>query len=486
MTLDRNKLLASIGSNLNDYPDIAERWRAGDPTVRAMIMSMVETVYWLSRDNDVNIIEPFIKSKDRTIIADAINKGIMPVATACQHLLTIENNSNATVTLSQGRQVDDGTGRQWRLMAAVTILAGQSKKVVAEQSDIKRIPLTIPVSEPFYSVTINATDGAYLAGIGVTNTTTGEAYKHTPKFMNAGQNEPVYTLHSEDLATITITFGDSSRAGKTVQAGEVYEIELTQSYGEVDPDSLRQAGLVNLYTADEAKLNLYFKKGEIVRMGADPLSVAQLRLLASFPSMYDRNAVFMGNFDFLIRWHFMQRFNYMAIWNENTQDKYYGPSLDNINHLNLTVVAKYNAEAPRLIEEIKLMVAKADSLLDGRVRVKAMENRPYQITINGRLAAVHDIEQVSTEIKELLLANYGKGSLAASHPNLDGFNLQEIATRMRATIKAFQDRISDFTVSGEDLSANPIKPHQWVYLDESSIVINLTRTAETGNSFWTM
>ena len=70
MTLERNKLLASIESRLNDYPDVAERWRAGDPTVRAMMVSLVEMVVHLQRDNAVNSIEPFIKSKDRTIKAD--------------------------------------------------------------------------------------------------------------------------------------------------------------------------------------------------------------------------------------------------------------------------------------------------------------------------------------------------------------------------------------------------------------------------------
>lgn len=489
MTLERSKLIEAIGSNISDYPEVAERWRAGDPTVRAMLTSVVETVVWLSRDNDLNIIEPFIKSKDRTIIADAINKGILPVATPCQHLITIENNGTATVTLSQGRQIEDGTGRQWRLMAPVTIEAGETKKVLAEQSDINRIRTDIVVNEPFYSVSVATTDDAYFAGVGVSNLTTGQTYQHTPKFMNAGIGEPVFSLHSEDMVNLNIVFGDSLRAGKTVQSGETYEIAITQCYGEVDPNSLRQAALSSVYTNDEAKLNLYFQMGDMVRIGANPLTVAQLRLLASFPSTYDRNAVFMGNFDFLVRWHFMNRFNYMAVWNETVHEKHYGASLDNINHLNLTVVAKHEGERAKLVSDIQQLIAKADSLLDGRVRVKAASERPYQITVTGRLAAVHDIASVKTQIKELLLAGYGKGSLAASHPNIDGFNLQEIATRIRSNIPAFQDRISDFTVSGEDPKTNPlgaIKPHQWVFLSEDSIVVNLTRTADTGNSLWTM
>jgi hypothetical protein len=486
--LERARILESINSNINDYPEVAERWRAGDPTVRAMITSIVEAVVFLKRDNDVNAVEPFIKSKNRTIIADAINKGILPVATPCQHQLTVESAAASTLTLSQGRLVEDGTGRQWRLMAALTLTAGETKTVLVEQSVINRVSMTVPINEPFYSVVLSTTDDAYFSGINVINTTTGEIYRHTPKFMNAAINEPAYTLQSDNLTDINVIFGATDRAGKTVQAGEVYEFAITQCYGEVDPSSLKQAALSQIVVSDDSKLNLYFKAGDMVRVGTNPLTINQLRLLASFPAMYDRNAVFMGNFTFLVMQQFMSRFNYMSIWNETTQERYYGADLDNINHLNLAVVANSDnaSEKAGLITDIKQLVARADSLLEGRVRVMAVVERPYQINITGRLAAVHDMDSVRVQIKELLLAGYGKGSLAAIHHNADGFNLQEIATRLRGNISAFQDRISDFTVSGEDVAATPVKPHEWAFLNETSITINLTRTADSGNAIWTM
>ena len=132
------------------------------------------------------------------------------------------------------------------------------------------------------------------------------------------------------------------------------------------------------------------------------------------------------------------------------------------------------------------MVARADSLLDGRVKVVELVERPYPLTITGRLSSVHDIDSVRTQIKELLLASYGKGSLAAIHHNADGFNMNEIATRIRTLVTAFQDRISDFSISSEDVTANPVKPHEWAYLSEGSITINLSRTADSGNAIWTM
>lgn len=486
MTVERAKLNASVGSYLNNFPEIAERYRAGDPTVTAMLTSIIEAVVWLSRDNDVNITEPFIKSKDRTILADAINKGILPIATPCQHLITIENNSNDSVSLSQGRIIEDGTGRQWRLMTPVNLSAGETKKIIAEQSILHVSKITIPLSESFYTFSLSVSDEAYISGLSVINKTTGDVYQYTPKFMNAGLNKAVYTLQSEDMKTLAVIFGDSNRAGRTVQAGDEYEITLTQCYGEVEAASLSTASLESIFNSKEKNLNIYFHAGEMVRAGANPLSVAQLRLLASFPSMYDQNAVFMGNFDFLVRWHFMDRFNYMAIWNETTHEKHYGASLDSINHLYLTLVAKNSSEQEQLTKDVQSLVAKADSLFEDRVCLLKVQEYPYRITIKGQLAAIHGIDSVRTQIKELLLENYGKGSLSASHPNTGGFNLQEIATRIRNNIPAFQDRISDFTVSGEDVATTPIKPHQWAYLSETSITISLTRTADTGSAMWTL
>ncbi|MCC3344515.1 hypothetical protein [Psychrobacter sanguinis] len=482
----RQKILSSIDSHLNDYPEVAERWRAGDPTVRAMMTAVVETVIWLSRDNVVNITEPFIKSRQDTIIADAINKGILPVATPCQHLLTVENRGEKQVSLSQGRLIEDGTGRQWRIMASITVQPKEVKTVLAEQSTVNNIEVTIPVSESFYRLDVATTDNAYFSGLSVVNATLGINYQYTPKFMNAGIGQPTYTLQSNNLEDITIVFGDSQRAGTTAQAGDTFEIAVTQSYGYVDQTTLSSAALSEIYTAEESKLVLYFKAGDIVRAGADPLTVAQLRLLASYPAMYDQNAVFMGNFDFLIRKHFMQRFDYMAVWNETINEKHYGPSLDAINHLFLTVVAKNKAEQQLLIDDINKLIARADTLLKDRIYLKPVAERPFKITISGQLASVHDMDSVKTQIKELLLENFGKGALASSYHNPDGFNKQEIAIKIRNDIVAFQDRISDFSIFTEDTAKNPIKPHEWAYITESSLTINLTRTADTGTAIWTL
>ena len=99
------------------------------------------------------------------------------------------------------------------------------------------------------------------------------------------------------------------------------------------------------------------------------------------------------------------------------------------------------------------------------------------MSLNGRLAAVHDLDGVKVQIKGLLVDRYGQTKLSASRWLVNGFNTQEISTQLRKNIIAFQDNISDFSLS---VPAVLNKPHEWVYVSNESITLNLERTAEMG------
>lgn len=480
--LQQTELQTVIDGALNDYPEIAQRYRAGDPTVSAMLGAIQRLVMLLSQEVHQNLTEPFIKSRDKTIIADAISKGILPVATPCQHRLVVENRGSRTVNLSAGRIIHDNMGRAWRLLGAVSVGASQTRSVLCEQSEVVVHTHTAQTTEGFYWLNLPILEETHLCAIDIVASKT--QYRYTPKFMNAKAGEPCYTLISEDLASISIIFGDSQRCGQTIQAGDTLTIRLTHSHGYIDPDTLKQAALDQIHHDDERQLVLYFEQGGQVRAGTNPLNVSQMRLLASYPSTYDQNAVFMGNFDMLIRQHLMGRIAFLHIWNETLHERYYGASVDNINHLNIAIKAKNTQDQNELLRDARQLIARADSLLDGRVRDWGVEEVAYAIEIEGRLAGVHDMDGVTAQIKQLLLTKYGKGTIASSHANLDGFNRQEIATLIRDNIPAFQDRISDFVV--KHLHNQAIRPNQWVYLSESSITVSLTRTAEVSANIWTI
>ena len=178
----------------------------------------------------------------------------------------------------------------------------------------------------------------------------------------------------------------------------------------------------------------------------------------------------------------MPRANYLAVWNENEHDRYYGATYQDINHLHIAVVAKNSVEQVTLEQEIIQYIGQLDSLYKDRVRVHTVLEKPFAIVLNGRLAAVHDLDGVKMQIKGLLIDRYGQTKLSSSRWLVNGFNTQEISTQLRKNITAFQDNISDFSLS---VPTGSNKPHEWVYIFNESITLNLERTAEMGAA-WVM
>lgn len=471
---------ARIVAVLDDY-EILERYNAQDPIVLRFLRSIAAFLSLFSQEVDISEIEPFIKTRDRSIIADATNKGILPIGMPTQHVLEVLNRSANSITLSQGRMIEDNSGsRPWRLLQSVTVNAGETGEVLVEQSEYREVQYTVQSTENFHRVELQLRDDLSLAGITVRDNS-NQAYQLKKRWMNVEPLEYAFNLTTDSLRRIFIEFGDDERAGRTAQANQVFTFGILETYGDVDVSRLKDASLLDVLTTDETKVSVRFKQGGIVRQGADPLNISQLRVLATYPALYDENAVFLGNFDYSVRQKFMARCHYIAVWNENEQDRYYGATHQDINHLHIAVVAKNNAEQANLETEIIQYIGLLDSLYKDRVRVHAVVEKPFNITLNGRLAAVHDLDGVKAQIKGLLVDRYGRTKLSASRWLVNGFNTQGISTQLRTNIVAFQDNISDFSLN---VPVVLNKPHEWVYISEPSITLNIERTAETSGAAW--
>ncbi len=471
---------ARIVAVLDDY-EILERYNAQDPIVLRFLRSIAAFLSLFSQEVDISEIEPFIKTRDRSIIADATNKGILPIGMPTQHVLEVLNRSANSITLSQGRMIEDNSGsRPWRLLQSVTVNAGETGEVLVEQSEYREVQYTVQSTENFHRVELQLRDDLSLAGITVRDNS-NQAYQLKKRWMSVEPLEYAFNLTTDSLRRIFIEFGDDERAGRTAQANQVFTFGILETYGDVDVSRLKDASLLDVLTTDETKVSVRFKQGGIVRQGADPLNISQLRVLATYPALYDENALFLGNFDYPVRQKFMARCHYIAVWNENEQDRYYGVTYQDINHLHIAVVAKNNAEQANLETEIIQYIGLLDSLYKDRVRVHAVVEKPFNITLNGRLAAVHDLDGVKAQIKGLLVDRYGRTKLSASRWLVNGFNTQGISTQLRTNIVAFQDNISDFSLN---VPVVLNKPHEWVYISEPSITLNIERTAETSGAAW--
>lgn len=470
--------------NLQDYPEVALRYQNGDPLVAAPLQAQAGMIADQSTDIEIAKIETFMKSNVRTILADATNKGILPIATPCQHYVEVQNKGLTPLVISAGRYFDDVQGRTWRFLQTVHANPGETAIVQAEQSEVRTIEYQAIYTEDFLQVELDIQDDLHLCGIRVYDDS-GNNYKYVKRWLNCPPGEYAFNLKTDTLRKITAEFGDSLRCGTTIQSNTIISFEITESDGKFDTSLLREASLKEIVNVEESKAQLKFKTGGLIRAGTDPHSIEKLRLLSNYSSVGEEEGVFLGNHDYAVRNAFMERCKYLTVWNEAMQDKYYKATLDDINHLHVAFVPNNPDEYKQLEEDINYFIGLADNLYKDRVHFDEVEQRFFKIVINATLAPVHNVEAVREQLTTLLISLYGQDSLASSFFLADGFNSQKISDAIKKNIPAFQDHISDFNILAEDLTNNPIKPHQWTFIDKSSITINISRTATTGTNLWT-
>jgi len=470
---------------LQAYPDIYARYISGDSTVTAPMSAIQHMLAEIGRDVEVSEIEPFIKSREATILADASNKGILPLGTPCQHYITLTNRGTQRLTILSGRVFEDAQGRPWQFLQNAEVLPNESVDVLAEQSQVRKVKKTIIETLPFNQFKLDIEEDMSLVSLTAVDQDSN-IYNFVTRWMNTKAGDYAIILKTDTLREITLEFGDTARFGRTLEANTELEITVLETYGEVDASTLKEAMLQQANTADEAKLAIRFKAGGVVRMGANPLSIDQMRLLASYPT-HDDNAVFLGNFEALVRKKFMNRTFYLNVWNEMIHEQHYGSSVNHINHLFVAVVPKNPSEYDLICSEIEQLIAIADNLYShGNVVFIEPQERPFNITVNAKLAPVHAVDVVKEQIRTLLVSNYGKEQLASSYNMIDGFNLQEISELFKKNIPAFQDRQSDFKIDIEDLSGNGIKPNHWIFMTADSISFNIERSGGLGGGTWTV
>lgn len=469
---------------LQDYPEIAARYATGDPTIKANLAAQITMLGLIGFEVDISEVEPFMKTRERTILADATNKGILPIAIPCKHVVRAYNSHKGTMTISAGRYIEDVQGRTWRLLETANIPTNGQVDVMVEQSELRTFKYTAVTSDPFQQVNIDLQDDMHLANISLKDNENNH-YAYKPKWMNVEKGEYAVNFKTDSRRRMIVEFGDSNRFGRTLIANTEIEFTVIETYGEIDVSKLKEASLSEVKNSNEQKLTFKFLEGGLKQNGVDPLSTDQLQLLSSYPN-YDENAVLLGEFTPNVRKKFMGQTDYINVWNESIHEVFYGANINNINHLFVALKPKNPDELIDIQTKVAQYIGILDNLYKSKVKFMVVEERSFNLKIKGTLDPVHNIEDIKQQVTTFLLGLYGHGKLAASYNLPEGFNIQKMSKLITENIPAFQDQISDFMIISEDLNNNPIQPHQWVYLDSQSIQYDLKSRAGHSQGHWSL
>lgn len=489
--LTKEHFLERVQATVSNYPTIEAYYKAKDPRMLQNLEAMASMLSLMSAQIEVAQAEPFEKTKDSTVLADAAMRGIIPKADPTTLNLKAVNTSKVGLTISAGRKLIDTAGRYLRVDTAVSIPAGGTAYISATQLYLVNTVHTVSENKPFYAIEIDmANDDSKLCGIAVFDNK-GNEYLYRERYVNAKAGDRIFHIEVDERQRYFIRFGYAEIVGVQPSKGDTFTIKTFYSYGNVEYTLGDAIAFESNQNVNEAYLKLTVES--VSKVGKDPISTDLLRELAKYPSVYNHNAVYLGEFDFLIRRTFTD-LNFLSIWNEAAEEDARGANLSNVNCLFVAVVGPTNAEqvydyatrpSPSEIvsltkfqTDIKKTILEADDSY--RVRFYTPLARPFTLKINAHVSASYDVDIVDKQIRKILITTYGREAMATKRGRIQ-LRYQEIYELLKKNIAALGVGTADLKIEIEDLT-NFMKPEIWHFITEKTLITTVTPSnVATGN-----
>lgn len=468
MALTRDDFLAAIAAEVSSQPLAAQYYQAGDPRLIAQMNAMATMLSMISQQLDVESMEPFIKARDTTVLADATMKGILPFARPARVTLAIQNDADTPLSITIGRRMIGPQSRVYVAETAATIAAGASGAVNARQLTARTYAHTVSSSVPFYAVQIPASSDTELFISGVIVSIAGMSYPYTPEFSNLGVGDVGFTLETDEYRKLYAKFGWQDTFGVQPSNGTVIDFIIEETGGLSDLVANTPFTFETIAApADQfAKITL----SAVIFAGANPIDVQSMRELARYPSTYDASAIYLGNFDFLVRRNLPQ-LRFLSVWNEKIEESVRGASVNNINRLFIAALMD-GATTEWVQSEISKYIKAADDSY--YLNFIAPVSVQVPVTVNAQVSVVHDPAEITSKIKDALIGLYGQDSATASQGMLS-LSHKRIYDEIRTKVSALQDAGSDFQVV-IPAPVTAVKPEDYRYVTTSSITVNVTQS----------
>jgi hypothetical protein len=451
-------------------PKAAEAYRAGLPILLAQMDAWATQAAMLSQQIDLAEVEPFIKARTGTVLADAALKGVLPLARPARVQITVTNPGPDAVPVPIGRGILDGKGRRYVVDGAATIAADSTGTITAQQVTTRTVPHTVSGAGPFYSVQVPPSpDDADLTGVEVADGV--GAFTYAVDFVNSAIGDRVFHAETDEYRRLFLRFGAAGVVGHQPANGDVLTMTIRECAGKIELDA--GASFALEYVGNAAEGALSFALNAVLAEGSGPPDTETLRMIARYPALHDANAVYLSNFDFLLRRH-LPPVHFLAVWNEQVEETARGPDVENINTLFVSFVIP-----GQTVGTSEAQIEQIINRADDSYRVQFVDHEPISVpvTVTARVGVVHDAGDVEAQIRATLLAQYGVGSLAASRGLSNVFRFQDINRLLVENVVALQDQISDFSVVfGE--TPDPL-PEDFRHLTAGSITVTVERVSTT-------
>ena len=456
----------AIAAEISNYPRAAALFRARDPSLLASLDAMAAMLAMGSAEQDVAAAEPFTMARDATVLADAAAKGILPFGLPTQVEALVENANGVAFNLATGRRVLDTQGRTFVVVAGVTVPANDSATVTLRQESERSFDHTVTISQPFYQIEVPApAEGKAIVKVRVIRSADNEEFQWNPEYINILPGAKSFHLLSDADQRLLVEFGAEDLAGYNPNAGETYTTIITDTEGDITVAV--GSTFAFEYSALPAEALVKMTMSEVTSRGRGALDVATLRTICKYPSIHDLSAVFLGNFDFLVRRN-LSPFRFLSVWNEQLEETVRGADVDNINTI-FVAATKDGVLDSVLFEQIKAVILRADDSY--RVRSVPFDEIEIPVSVAAKVHSVYDFAQVEQQIREQILAAYGRDS-AFAKSGQNRVLYKSIYRLLERSVPALQGDRADLEVEVSDASG-PILPEQYRFVSDASLVVTV-------------
>lgn len=460
MALSKGDFLELALAEISRDPALAALYRAGDPHVTQGLAAQAAMLARMSEYVAVASMEQFTMARDSTVLADAASKGIIRYATPTEVLARVTNPAPSALTVAAGRQLLDPQGRGWIVMRGALIPAAGEGLVLVKQVARRAIRHIVAQHAPFYRIEVPNPAMGYLAAIDVVG------FTYQPSFSNTLPGDLVYSLKVSEQQTVLVQFGLDGVAGVQLSAGAGVTINVEDTEGAIDDVLGAALAFEYLDSASEAAVKVVVESVEV--QGRNPMDIATLREMCSYPSLYDEDAVFLGDFDALLR-RKLAPFEFLSVWNEQRHERATGEF--NFDWMNTLFVAarKDGTATAALRAKIEATILAAD---DGyKVQHVDVLDAPVTLALTAYVNPVYEPEQVRQEIRRVVLEEYGPASAWSKRGDA---KLRKLAVYnlLRQKVEAMSDTHSDLEMSVTE-SVVQLAPWHFRYVSADSLSVTV-------------
>lgn len=472
----KDQIQAAALAALSSFPTVAQYVQAGDPRVLAQIGAQAAMLAMLAEHVDVAQFEPFLKARDSTVLADASLKGILPLARACRLTLTASNEGTAPFVLPAGRRLMDPKGRIYEVETAVTVPPAGAAPVLCIQRTRRTQVHNVTTPTPFYAVEIGSgSAGDQLEALQVTRQP-GTAFNYAPEWFNVQPGDLAYQVETDERRRLWVLFGKTGIVGYQVQVGDVFELQVSECRGRIQDLGVGATfSFEYILTAEDGAVSLAL--ATVTDQGSDQLSVQDLRLMSRYPAIYDHSAVYLGEFDLLLR-RYISPVTFLSVWNEQIEEAARGANVLNINTLFVAGIVP-TMTTPAFQARVQELIERADDSY--RIRFVGAVATPVTVTVSATVSVVHDTATVQAQIRAAILGKYGVGAIEVSKGLANPVRYQAISKLLREVVPALQDDQADFRV--EVTQPVALLPEMFLHVSELSLTVSVER-AQFNNGLW--